>query len=193
MGKWRRVGERGPRSYNATVNTNATTDSDLAYFHPTLKRWFLDTFENATPAQEKSWPMIAQGHNTLLLAPTGSGKTLAAFLVAINRIMFGKVADDVPKRTGIRTLYISPLKALGVDVERNLRSPLSGVRVAALRDEVEHHVPTVAVRSGDTTATERTQIVRHPPDILITTPESLFLIAHVTGPRDSNDRGYDHH
>ncbi len=148
---------------------------DLSFFHPTLTRWFLDTFEKPTAAQEKAWPVIADGKNTLLLAPTGSGKTLAAFLVAINRIMFEKPrAEDSPR--GIRTLYISPLKALGVDVERNLRSPLAGVRVAALRDEIEHHIPAVGVRSGDTPTAERTRLRRDPPDILITTPESLYLM-----------------
>ena len=88
--------------------------------------------------------------------------------------MFEGLAEERPQ--GIRTLYISPLKALGVDVERNLRSPLAGVRVAALQEEVEHHVPTVGVRSGDTPASERTKIQRDPPDILITTPESLYLM-----------------
>ncbi len=155
--------------------STTATESELSYFHPTLRRWFLDTFAEPTTAQEKSWPVIADGRNTLLLAPTGSGKTLSAFLIAINRIMFGEArAEDAPK--GVRTLYISPLKALGVDVERNLRSPLAGVRVAALRDEVEHHVPSVAVRSGDTPSAERTRITRDPPDILITTPESLYLM-----------------
>lgn len=165
----------GSSSYNAFVSTTAAAKPELSYFHPTLRRWFLDTFEKPTTAQQKSWPVIADGKNTLLLAPTGSGKTLSAFLVAINRIMFGpRPAEDAPR--GVRTLYISPLKALGVDVERNLRSPLAGVRVAALRDDVEHHIPTIAVRSGDTPSAERTRITRDPPDILITTPESLYLM-----------------
>jgi len=158
---------------------STVTEPELSYFHPTLRRWFLDTFEKPTTAQEKSWPVIAEGKNTLLLAPTGSGKTLSAFLIAINRIMFDRDAnvetqEDAPR--GVKTLYISPLKALGVDVERNLRSPLAGVRVAALREEVPHHIPTVAVRSGDTPSNERTRISRDPPDILITTPESLYLM-----------------
>ena len=158
------------------MNTTAT-EPELSYFHPTLRRWFLDTFERPTTAQERSWPVIANGKNTLLLAPTGSGKTLSAFLVAINRIMFDDAPSHRPQSDrGIRTLYISPLKALGVDVERNLRSPLAGVRVAALREEVAHHVPSVAVRSGDTPPAERTRITRDPPDILITTPESLYLM-----------------
>ena len=154
--------------------STAATEPDLSFFHPTLRRWFLEAFEKPTTAQEKSWPVIAEGKNTLLLAPTGSGKTLSAFLVAINRIMFEPREDDAPK--GVRTLYISPLKALGVDVERNLRSPLAGVRVTAMREGIEHRIPTVAVRSGDTPSAERTRITRDPPDILITTPESLYLM-----------------
>ena len=166
-----------------------TAEVALDVFHPTLRRWFLEAFEAPTPAQAKAWPPIANGRSTLLLAPTGSGKTLAAFLVAINRIMFGvgrsaavQDGDLVgdrrtgQRKEGVRTLYISPLKALGVDVERNLRSPIAGVRVAALRDETPHHVPTIGVRSGDTPSTERARIVREPPDILITTPESLYLM-----------------
>jgi ATP-dependent Lhr-like helicase len=146
----------------------------LSHFHPTLCRWFSEAFESPTPAQAAAWPVIASGQNTLLLAPTGSGKTLAAFLVAINRIMFPP--DDAPAEPGVRVLYISPLKALGVDVERNLRSPMAGVRAAAQRDGTEHHEPVVGVRSGDTPAAERYRLSRQPPDILITTPESLYLI-----------------
>ena len=135
----------------------------------------MDTFEKPTVAQEKAWPIVAQGKSTLLLAPTGSGKTLAAFLVAINRIMFDAPTSDRPAKR-VHTLYVSPLKALGVDVERNLRSPLAGVRVAALREDANHRVPSVGVRSGDTPSAERTRIQRDPPDILITTPESLYLM-----------------
>jgi ATP-dependent Lhr-like helicase len=171
----------------------------MEYFHPVLWRWFTEAFAAPTNAQLSAWPPIAQGRNTLLLAPTGSGKTLAAFLVSINRIMFGparalqpaapvaaKVQQaskrGVPRaarstvRNTVRTLYISPLKALGVDIERNLRSPLAGVCAVAQREQTPHHVPTVGVRSGDTPQAERMRLRREPPDILITTPESLYLM-----------------
>lgn len=145
----------------------------LQTFHPVLKSWFEQSFEAATDAQKKAWAPIARGEHTLLLAPTGSGKTLAAFLVAINRIMFSPTPE---KNHGVRVLYISPLKALGVDVERNLRSPIAGVRALANFQNVEHHVPVVGVRTGDTPAADRAELSRKPPDILITTPESLYLL-----------------
>jgi ATP-dependent helicase Lhr and Lhr-like helicase len=167
----------------------------LAAFHPTLRRWFADTFDAPTLAQILAWPAISAGHHTLLLAPTGSGKTLAAFLVAIDRIMFARRAEPEPKgklvkeggsagaapispsaSPGVRVLYISPLKALGVDVERNLRSPIAGVRASAERDGVDYHLPSVAVRSGDTPTEDRSRLRREPPEILITTPESLYLM-----------------
>src|SRR5438094_685022 len=121
--------------------------------------WFERTFEAPTAAQEKGWPVIASGANTLIQAPTGSGKTLAAFLYAIDRLTPSPGA-------GLRVLYVSPLKALNYDVERNLRGPLAG-----LRSEL-----SVAVRTGDTPQKERARMLREPPDILITTPESLFLM-----------------
>lgn len=140
-------------------------------FHSATWKWFSQVFDGATNAQENAWPEIASGRNTLLLAPTGSGKTLAAFLVAIDRIMFR------PERTtSTKVLYISPLKALGVDVERNLKSPLAGIRAVAERDGIAHHVPTVGIRSGDTPSRDRAAMARTPPDILITTPESLYLL-----------------
>ncbi|PRQ05340.1 putative ATP-dependent helicase Lhr [Enhygromyxa salina] len=146
----------------------------LRDFHPAVREWFGAAFERPTAAQRKGWRPILDGDSTLLLAPTGSGKTLAAFLVAIDRLMFA--AGERPKARGVDILYISPLKALGVDVERNLRAPLSGIRAIAQRDGVEHYMPTVGIRSGDTPQRERARMLRHPPDILITTPESLFLL-----------------
>ena len=145
-------------------------------FHPVLRRWFEESFAQPTKAQQRAWPRISDGHNTLLLAPTGSGKTLAAFLVAIDRIMFAPPQETADDKRKVQVLYISPLKALGVDVERNLRSPIAGVRAIAERDAIDHHVPQVAVRSGDTPTADRYRINREPPDILITTPESLFLM-----------------
>jgi ATP-dependent Lhr-like helicase len=143
-------------------------------FHPLVRDWFGESFPEPTDAQTKAWEQIERGDHTLLLAPTGSGKTLAAFLVAINRIMFSQRPDDAAP--GVRVLYISPLKALGVDVERNLRAPIAGVRAVAERRGAVHRVPTVAVRSGDTSAADRSEMIRRPPDILITTPESLYLL-----------------
>ena len=150
--------------------------ADLEVFHPATARWFEQVFPHPTAAQRGAWPPIARGENTLLLAPTGSGKTLAAFLVAIDRIMFGTSSDGNGEGRGVRTLYISPLKALGVDVERNLRSPLAGVRAAAQREGYDYRLPAIGVRSGDTPAAQRHRMTREPPDILITTPESLFLM-----------------
>ncbi|MEL6184102.1 MAG: DEAD/DEAH box helicase, partial [Myxococcota bacterium] len=148
-------------------------DHPLAFAHAPVKAWFEAAFAGGpTHAQSLAWPAIAAGGSTLLLAPTGSGKTLAAFLVALDRLMFAPRAE--PK--GIRILYVSPLKALGVDVERNLRAPLAGIRATADRLEHPVRVPEVAVRSGDTPQKERQRMLRHPPDILITTPESLYLM-----------------
>ncbi|MEC8381744.1 MAG: DEAD/DEAH box helicase, partial [Myxococcota bacterium] len=141
-------------------------------FHPVTQSWFEGAFEQATKAQKLAWKPICAGQSTLLLAPTGSGKTLAAFLSAIDRLLFTKK----PEHPGVRVLYISPLKALAVDVERNLRSPLVGIQALAMRQEVPHNPPVVAVRSGDTPQSERAKMARKPPDILITTPESLYLV-----------------
>jgi ATP-dependent Lhr-like helicase len=152
----------------------STIHESLSVFHPLVSEWFQESFPAPTDAQKRAWQQIEQGQHTLLLAPTGSGKTLAAFLVAINRIMFGKLPEEIG--SGVKALYISPLKALGADVERNLRAPIAGVRAVAERRGAVHHVPTVAVRSGDTPAADRTAMLRRPPDILITTPESLFLL-----------------
>jgi ATP-dependent Lhr-like helicase len=153
--------------------TVESTANVLEHVHPVLRRWFLDSFDAPTLVQQRAWPLIAQRQHTLLLAPTGSGKTLAAFLMALDRIMFG--APPVGMQA-VRVLYISPLKALGVDVERNLRSPLAGVRAVAQREGVSFHEPQIGVRSGDTPAADRQRLRRQPPDILITTPESLFLM-----------------
>ena len=149
----------------------------LRAFHPAVQAWFRAAFREPTPAQHKGWKPILAGESTLLLAPTGSGKTLAAFLVAIDRLMFPREpAGSEAREEGVRILYISPLKALAVDVERNLRAPLAGIRAVAEREGFAHHLPSVGVRSGDTPPAERARMLRHPPDILITTPESLFLL-----------------
>ncbi len=145
----------------------------LSGFHAAVQDWFRASFPEPTGAQKKGWPPILAGRSTLLLAPTGSGKTLAAFLAAIDRLMF---TPEPAKTERLRVLYISPLKALGVDVERNLRAPIAGIAGAAARMGIPHRIPTVAIRSGDTPADERARIARTPPDILITTPESLYLL-----------------
>ncbi len=138
-------------------------------FHEPVTRWFEGSFPSPTRAQALGWPPILAGQSTLLLAPTGSGKTLAAFLTAIDRLMF---TPPPSKKARCRVVYVSPLKALAVDVERNLRAPLAGIaqRGGAV------HLPTVGIRTGDTPSSERAQMLRAPPDILITTPESLYLM-----------------
>lgn len=137
-----------------------------------VKIWFEGAFANGpTQAQAAAWPAIASGESTLLLAPTGSGKTLAAFLVALNRLMF---SDQTPRSTQI--IYVSPLKALGVDVERNLRAPLVGIQRVANQLGHALRIPTVGVRTGDTPQKDRQRLLKTPPDILITTPESLYLM-----------------
>jgi ATP-dependent Lhr-like helicase len=145
----------------------------LHSFQPPVREWFEASFAAPTGAQAKGWVPITQGRSTLLLAPTGSGKTLAAFLAAIDRLMF---SPEPPKKERCRVLYVSPLKALAVDVERNLRAPLAGIAAVAQRSDVLFREPTIAIRTGDTSEQERAQIRRTPPDVLITTPESLYLI-----------------
>ncbi|MEI7717535.1 MAG: DEAD/DEAH box helicase, partial [Mycobacterium sp.] len=143
----------------------------LTRFSSLTQRWFEGTFKAPTPAQEQAWSAIADGEHTLVIAPTGSGKTLAAFLWAIDRLAHGG-----PAGAGTRVLYVSPLKALAVDVERNLRTPLAGIaRIAEQNGEVAPGI-SIGVRSGDTTAARRRELIAKPPDILITTPESLFLM-----------------
>jgi ATP-dependent Lhr-like helicase len=144
----------------------------LERFDPAVRDWFLGTFHAPTAAQARSWPAIANGQSTLLLAPTGSGKTLAAFLAALDRL-FRLPADSAP---GVRVLYVSPLKALVYDIERNLRSPLVGIANAASRSGRTLRPVRVDVRTGDTTARERRHQAKEPAEILVTTPESLYLI-----------------
>jgi ATP-dependent Lhr-like helicase len=156
-------------------------------FSPATQAWFDSAFTAATPAQEGAWDAIARGEHTLVVAPTGSGKTLAAFLSSLDRLAARPVPDDPMGRC--RVLYVSPLKALAVDVERNLRSPLAGIRQAASRLGLPAPDVTVAMRTGDTSADERRLFARRPSDILITTPESLFLLL-TSGAREAL-RGVD--
>ncbi len=150
----------------------AGEDPALAPFHPLVREWFAGAFAEPTAAQRLGWPPIAAGAHSLILAPTGSGKTLAAFLWALN----GIVADRLAGREPQRLLYLSPLKALNYDVERNLRGPLAGIAAVAERHGVEAPEISVGVRTGDTPQRERQRMLRTPPDILITTPESLYLL-----------------
>ncbi len=137
------------------------------------RAWFEGAFESPTAAQAGAWAAITAGDNALVIAPTGSGKTLAGFLWSLDRL-FTSAPVEEGKR--LRVLYVSPLKALAVDIERNLRSPLSGMSAAAARLGVPVPDIRVAVRTGDTPTEERRRLPAHPPDILITTPESLFLL-----------------
>ncbi|MDT4997183.1 MAG: ATP-dependent helicase Lhr and Lhr-like helicase, partial [Pseudonocardiales bacterium] len=146
----------------------------MSRFSPATQAWLDGAFEAPTPAQDGAWAAIARGEHTLVVAPTGSGKTLAAFLAALDRLAREPKPAD-PKRR-CRVLYVSPLKALAVDVERNLRAPLAGIRQAAARLAQPAPDITVAMRTGDTPAEERRTFARRPADILITTPESLFLL-----------------
>ena len=146
----------------------------LDRFSPATRAWFEASFAAPTAAQDGAWSAVQKGSNALVVAPTGSGKTLAAFLWSLDRI--ASLGPPAEKSRRCRVVYVSPLKALAVDVERNLRAPLTGIRSASARLGVEPPDVTVAVRSGDTPADERRRFTTAPPDILITTPESLFLI-----------------
>src|SRR5690349_5459580 len=134
----------------------------LAHFSPRTREWFRSAFAGPTAAQEQAWPAIASGEHVLISAPTGSGKTLAAFLYGIDRLA-GQPGRD---GEGIQLVYVSPLKALSYDIDRNLRAPLRGIGADI----------SVAVRTGDTPQRDRQAMLRKPPDILITTPESLYLM-----------------
>ncbi len=146
----------------------------LREFHPVVRAWFRNTFAEPTPPQVLGWPSIAAGRNTLILAPTGSGKTLAAFLWAINHLFEQHLSESLP--SGTRILYVSPLKALNNDIQRNLQAPLEGIEEESRHRGLQVPLIRTAVRTGDTPQSERAAMVRRPPDILITTPESLYLM-----------------
>jgi ATP-dependent helicase Lhr and Lhr-like helicase len=159
---------------SAPVTRPARTKEDcLRAFHPATRQWFSRVFDGPTEAQQQAFLPISRGENTLLLAPTGSGKTLAAFLVAIDKLLF---EVEPPKQARCRVLYVSPIKALAFDVEKNLRSPLFGITAEA---RALGHTPrdvTIEIRTGDTPQATRVRIAKTPPDILVTTPESLYLM-----------------
>ena len=148
-------------------------ESALALFHPVTADWFRKVFSRPTAPQHLGWPAIARGESTLILAPTGTGKTLTAFLWCLDRLMLHRKGDEAE---GCRIVYISPLKALAVDVERNLRAPLAGIAEMAHKAGVAFHQPEISVRTGDTSQKDRSRFRRHPAEILITTPESLYLL-----------------
>ena len=172
----------------------------LGSFHPVVRQWFSERFpEGPSDPQVEGWPRIAAGENVLIAAPTGTGKTLAGFLAAINELFCRKAAvpaqvplvlsgnrgeweanlgaaDELEGKTGTSVIYISPLKALAVDVHHNLLQPLEQIRQVALTMGLEVPPIACAVRTGDTTASQRAAMTRKPPDIMVTTPESLYLL-----------------
>ncbi|WJV45782.1 ATP-dependent helicase [Streptomyces flavofungini] len=156
------------------VRSARSHDDALDGFSPATRGWFTGAFSAPTSAQAGAWRAIAEGSDVLVVAPTGSGKTLAAFLAALDQLASTPPPADPKQRC--RVLYVSPLKALAVDVERNLRSPLTGIRQESVRLGLPEPEVRVGIRSGDTPATERRALATRPPDILITTPESLFLM-----------------
>ena len=177
---WRLITKIMPRrnpasaaSARPAVRSSASAPDPLTLFHPAVRAWFRGAFGEPTEPQVQGWAAIARGESTLLLAPTGSGKTLAAFLFCLNRLLFEPRPEPARR---CRVLYISPIKALAVDVERNLRAPLVGIARVAEGMGAPLYLPEVRIRTGDTTQAERAQFRRGSADILITTPESLFLL-----------------
>src|SRR5438309_1461992 len=158
--------------YNKRMESSVP--ASLAWAHPLVQEWFVQKFGTPTEPQEQGWPHILAGRTTLISAPTGSGKTLAAFLICIDRLVRKALSGGLTDRTEI--LYISPLKALGNDIQKNLEGPLG--EITALAGEKGLLMPEirVAVRTGDTLSHERQKMLRRPPHILVTTPESLYIL-----------------
>ena len=162
-------------AHRPTPENQPSQNADpFACFHPVTEEWFKAVFDAPTAPQRMGWPVIARGENALILAPTGTGKTLTAFLWCLDRLMLRPAPEG--KKKGCRIVYVSPLKALAVDVERNLRSPLAGMANMARRMGAPFHEPGISVRTGDTPQKERSRFARQPDEILITTPESLYLL-----------------
>lgn len=168
-------------------------DDVLSRFSPPVAGWFREVFARPTPVQQQAWQAVSAGKNALVVAPTGSGKTLAAFFWALNGLIAGDGQLSLPVgnsqvsladagKPGVKVLYISPLKALGVDVERNLHAPLTGIERVAQRLGMDTPAVSIGVRSGDTPQAERARQLRRPPDILITTPNRLISCSQVKPP-----------
>src|SRR5207248_2617521 len=152
----------------------SSVPSSLAWAHPLIQDWFVQKFGTPTEPQEQGWPHILAGRTTLISAPTGSGKTLAAFLACIDRLVRKALAGDLQDRTEV--LYVSPLKALGNDIHKNLEGPLGEIlQMAGERGLLMPEIRT-AVRTGDTLMHERRAMLKRPPHILVTTPESLYIL-----------------
>src|SRR5271154_2373730 len=165
--------EAGDDGAASARDVAAAAAAALELFHPITATWFRAVFDAPTAPQVEGWPAIARGESTLILAPTGTGKTLAAFLWCLDKLMMRTPPEA---RRGCRVVYLSPLKALAADVERNLRSPLVGISNMAKHNGVTVRMPEISVRTGDTSPKERARFRKHPGDILITTPESLYLL-----------------
>src|SRR5437870_7317685 len=143
-------------------------------FHPAVARWFEQTFGSPTEPQMRGWPAIQSGRHTLISAPTGSGKTLAAFLASLDALFRQGAEDHLPDETQV--VYVSPLKALSNDIRKNLQEPLSGIRALVAETNGCDIDVRAEVRTGDTTAAQRKALIKKPPHILVTTPESLYLL-----------------
>src|SRR6476619_4854243 len=143
-------------------------------FHPVVQQWFAETLGEPTAAQRRGWAAIREGRHTLIAAPTGSGKTLAAFLTAIDDLFTEGLRGPLPDE--VRVLYVSPLKALSADIHKNLAEPRHGIRDLATSTGLASPRITAAVRTGDTTQADRAAMLKVPPHILVTTPESLYLL-----------------
>src|SRR5580765_6584286 len=143
-------------------------------FHPTIARWFEEKYGSPTEPQQLGWPAIQSGKHTLIAAPTGSGKTLAAFFVELDLLFREALREKLKEETSV--VYVSPLKALSNDIHKNLEEPLAGIRAALKASEDQEVDVRAAVRTGDTPASKRQAMLRHPPHILVTTPESLYLL-----------------
>ena len=165
------------------MTTPVTSPNLVDALCPTVRGWFVERFGEPTDAQAAGWPAIMSGRDTLLAAPTGSGKTLAAFMAGIDRLVREAEAGTLEATTSI--VYVSPLKALSNDIQRNLEEPLEGIRRRAIAAGHEPPAIRTGLRTGDTTASERQQLVRKPPHILITTPESLYLMVTAERSRET--------
>src|SRR5262245_40662698 len=157
----------------------------LSSFHPAVREWFTRRFpEGPTEPQAEGWPAISSGHDTLIAAPTGSGKTLAAFLVAIDRLFREAPGPASVEEEPTRVVYVSPLKALAADIHQNLEAPLAEIRAIALERGLPAPDLRVLLRTGDTTSSARAAMVKRPPHLLVTTPESLYLLVTAAKSRE---------